>query len=126
MLKFIEEYTKRMFEAHSHKDAYIKAMKWIASNIIADTELQNTVINFEKTYNKETQLPVIIVHLSVSLKEKEHHDRHCRVCKEIHSSFFMNEETNCTWCKLVAYQNRLNDFIKNKKSWYKERLEKKL
>lgn len=126
MLKYIKEYEKRSFEARTHKDAYVKAMKWVASNIIADSELQNSVINFEKSYSKETQLPVIIVHLSVSLTEKEHRDRHCRVCKEIHSSFFMNEETNCAWCKAMAYQRRLDEFIKEKKSYYKERLDKKL
>lgn len=126
MLKYIEEYAKKIFSARTHKDAYVKAMKWVASNIIADTELQNSVISYEKKFDKETQLPVIIVHLSVSLEEKEHRDRNCRVCKEVHSSFFMNEETNCSWCKAVAYQNRLDEFIKNKKSYYKERLGKKL
>ena len=126
MLKYIEEYAKRVFEGGSHKEAYTKAMKWIATNIIADSELKNSIINIEKTQNKETQLPEIIVHLSVCLTEKEHRDRHCRVCREIHSSFFMNEETNCAWCKAMAYQRRLDEFIKNKKSYYKERLGKKI
>lgn len=126
MLKFIREYAKKTFEANSHKEAYIKAIKWIASNIISDSELHNTIISYEKSYNKESQLPVIIVHLNVSLEEKEHRDNNCKICKEVHSLFFMNEETNCAWCKAIAYQKRLDDLIKSKRSYYRERLGKKL
>lgn len=126
MLEYTKEYFKKEFVANSHKDAYMKAIKWIASNVISDVELSKSKISFEKSENKEKQLPTIIIHLSVCLNEKEQRDKNCKICKEIHSNFFMNEETNCGWCKTVAYQKRLDENIKIKRSFYRERLGKKL
>lgn len=120
---YTEEFASRKFTGKTMKDAYLKAVKWYASNVLAKDELRNVQVEYEKVHDEQS--PTIILHLYASLVEEEVRAAHCNICRESHKSFFINEETNCAWCKIKGYQNRMDQHIDIKKSYYKQLLERR-
>ena len=122
-LLYTEEFASRKFIAKTMKEAYLKAAKWYASNVLAKDELRSVQVEYEKV--PDEQSPTVILHLYCSLIEEEVRANHCTICKEAHKSFFISEETNCAWCKIKGYQNRMDQHIDIKKSYYKQLLERR-
>lgn len=122
MLKYSEEFMKKDFVGVSMKDAYLKACKWYASNVLAKDELHDVTVEYVKDY--ERQSPTVTIHLFVTMEEQEVRSAHCEICKEMHSHFYCNDETNCNWCNVKGYQNRCDQRIKVKKEWYKREVNK--
>lgn len=112
------QFAKKQFSAENMKAAYMKAVKWVASNIISKDELQDVLVKYEK----DKQFPTVTVRLFVSISEKEIRERHCKICKESHAHFYVNEHTNCDWCNTKAFQRRTDEMIKTKKAFYREKL----
>lgn len=110
----MRKYYKKRFVGSSTKEAYLNACKWVASNVIRIDELaRNTSIKYIKEEADE-QLPTITVILYAIVNEDEIRERHCKLCKETHSLFFINENCNCSWCNTSAYGRRCDDFLKKK------------
>ena len=116
MINYSEEFGRRKFVADNMKEAYLKACKWYATNVLAKDEMHEVSVSFEK----DKHSPTVTIHLSIVLKEKEVLDQHCQCCKEMHKSFFINEDTNCNRCSALAYQRRMQRKIGVKKTYYKE------
>lgn len=112
------QFAKKKFSANDMKSAYMKAVKWVASNVISKDELQDVVVKYEK----DKQSPTVTVHLFTTISEKEIRERHCKICKESHAHFYINEHTNCDWCNAKGFQRRADEMIKIKKQFYKEKL----
>lgn len=125
MSSYEQQYAKRTFSALTHKEAYMKAIKWIAKNIISNDELKDTEVKFVKDYMEGSKLPTITIILSVGIDEKEIKNQHCKCCKEFHKLFFINENCNCDWCNTKGFQDRCQFMLKGKKEYYKELLEGK-
>lgn len=121
MIKYTEEFFKKKFTADTMKEAYLKACKWYASNVLAKDEMQNVLVDFIKSTE---HLPTVTIHLSIGLGEKELREKNCEICREAHSHFFSTEETNCAWCKVSAYQKRTDDMLKVKLAYYRERIKR--
>ena len=121
MLTYSVPFMKKIFVAESQKKAQIKASKWLIKNVTCKDELKNVMITFDNKDNTSVTLT-----LSVGLDENTLRKRHCEICKEVHSSFFISENTNCSWCKIKAYQSRAAEIIKVQKQYYKELLKKSL
>ena len=119
-----EKFFSKKFSGETTKEAYMKAAKWVAKYVVAKDGLEQVTYNYEKL--KEEAAPTIQLTLYVSMNENEIQDRHCAICKESHSHFFISEETNCNWCKLLAYHKRKKDSIKVKKSYCGEMLRKNI
>lgn len=124
-LHFSQEFYRKSFTAEEMKDAYMKAIKWYATNVLSKDELHNVQVEFEKKTN-EQQLPTVVIHLFAVLSEKEVFDQHCQCCKEMHRSFFINENNNCNICAAAGYQNRLEQKIEIKRSYYAELIKKRM
>lgn len=123
-MKFTEQIFSKKFSDDNAKNAYLKACKWLAKNIISnEKELGDLSININRI---DEERPTYKITLSVHLDEKEVRERHCRICKESHNAFFINQETNCAWCNSSAYQRRLSESIKSKKEYYKTKLREML
>lgn len=122
MLKYSEEFMSKKFNGTNMKDAYMKAVKWYATNVLAKNELQEVTCSYEK----DKQSPIVIIHLYVTMGEEEVRQAHCQICKEAHASFFISEETNCAWCKIKGYQNRCDQRISVKKQYYKDLLNRRM
>ena len=111
-IHFSEEFYKRSFTANDMKSAYLKAVKWYASNVLSKAELQRVHVEFIK----DEQSPTITIHLFAVLDdEQEVFSQHCKCCEETHHSFFINENNNCNICAAKGYQNRMEQKIKIKR-----------
>lgn len=111
---YSKQFACKTFDGVTTKDAYMKAIKWYASNVIAKDELHEVQVEFIKGINQVT------IKLFVVLPEQVVRDNHCVMCKEMHKSFFINEATNCDACKVSAYQRRLEQKMSVKQQYYKE------
>lgn len=120
MMKYTEEFYCTRFKGKDRKDAYLRACKWYATNVLSKDELHNVHAEFEK----EEQSPTITLHLYITLYEDQVREEHCRICKEVHKSFLMNENVNCDECKLKGYQKRVDQKIAIKKAYYRELIER--
>lgn len=121
MLRFSEELLSMKFVGNNMKDAYMKAVKWYASNVLAKDELHNVCVEYEK----DKQSPTVTIHLYVTLEEEEVRQSHCNVCRDFHHSFFINEVENCNSCNVLGYQRRLEQKIKVKRDYYRELLRRR-
>lgn len=114
MLSLMEELLTKRFIGDNMKDAYMKAVKWYSTNVLARDELRNITVSFEK----DKQFPTITIHLYVSIVEEEVKQEHCNICKEFHHSFFINEVENCNNCSMSGYQRRIEQRLRIKKDAY--------
>lgn len=115
-----DKIVSRKFTGKNMKEAYLKACKWYSTNVLAKDELQNILANYEKVYDE--QFPTVILHLYVSISSDEVKIHHCNICKETHKAFYINEETNCNWCKINGYYERCKQKMELSKHYCKELL----
>ncbi len=113
-IKYSVEIMTKGFSADTMKEAYMIAVKWVSTNIISKDELKDITVSFKKEMRT---LPTIIVGLHMTLNEKELRDRHCEICRETHKTFFINENCNCSWCNVGAYQRRMEDMLRTKSEY---------
>lgn len=115
---YSKQFAQKTFKGTTTKDAYIKAVKWYASNVIARDELHEVQVEFVKGINQVT------LKLYATMSEQAVRDRHCEMCRETHKSFFINEANNCNVCNAGAYQRRLEQGMSAKHHYYKELFDK--
>lgn len=123
MIKYSHEFFKKSFTAGDMKSAYLSAVKWYSTNVLSKDEFVNVHVQFVK--ESKGEYPTITVHLfAVQDNEKDVMAQHCQCCKDMHKSFFINEDTHCSRCSALGFQNRLEQKINIKKDWYRELLRK--
>lgn len=122
MAKYTDVVYQKTFTAKTMKDAYLKACKWYASNVLSKDELHNIQVEYVKVNGE--QLPTITARLFVSIEEVDVKEHHCAICRESHSSFYISEETNCAWCKIAAFDRRLKQQLGIKKSYVKGKIDR--
>lgn len=116
MVRYVEKFDKKVFIGDSTKDAYLKACKWYATNVMAKGDEENIIVSYKKTADCEVTMT-----LSVQLG-KEIMDKHCTICHEAHSAFFLNNKEDCSKCNMLAFQKRIHEAMTTKKSYFKEKL----
>lgn len=125
MIKYSKEFYKKSFEAESMKKAYMLAVKWYATNVLSKAEFENVHVQFIK--DNEDKYPTVTIHLfAVQDGEEDVMEQHCQCCKEMHHSFFINEDTHCERCSALGFHKRIEKRIGIKKDYYKEMLKKRL
>ena len=123
MVGYCEKILTEKFTDKQSKKCYMKAVKWLALNIVSKPELNGQVVyNITKSFadNKYTYT----VEVYSKLDGQQVQERHCAICEETHNSFFVNHQQDCNNCNFKAYLNRKRDMIKVKNGWVKEQLEK--
>lgn len=111
---------KISFEDEDSKAAYLKACKWLASNIISKVEVGEMLYQVVKV--KDTDLPTFEVRLYISLDEGEFVKSTCDRCREFHSLFYLNQQFNCDACNMQAYRKQLETKLKIKRSHRKSQI----
>lgn len=114
-----QQLAKKTFRGVDQKDAYLKAAKWYASNILASDKFHDIMCE----YIKLTDGGVTLV-LWFTMSQQEIMDNHCQCCREMHHSFFINEDTHCDRCSAISFQKRLEWKMGIKLGYYKEILHK--
>lgn len=114
--------TKRFTSVNSKK-CYMKVVKWLALNVISKPQLaQQVTYTIVKSYGSGVY--VYTLEVFARLDGEQVKERHCAICKEVHSSFFINQESDCNNCKLCGYFNREHEMLHGKQQWVKEQIEK--
>lgn len=125
MIKYSKEFYKKSFTADNMKSAYLSAVKWYSTNVLSKVEFMNVHVQFVKDDKAES--PTVTIHLfSVLDGEQDVMTKHCECCKEMHRSFFINEDTCCSRCSALSFQKRLEQRINVKRDYYKQTLRKKM
>lgn len=119
---YSKEFFKKKFTGASMKGAYMNACKWYATNVISKDELHNVQVEFEK--NTGEQFPTVTIRLFAVLSEDELRDRHCKICREHHSAFYMRSTAPCDKCEANAYQRRTDDMLRVKLEYYRSLINK--
>lgn len=123
MISYSKEFYKKSFTAEDMKKAYMKAVKWYATNVLSKAEFKNVQVKFVKEDKGES--PTITIHLfAVQDGEKDVMEQHCQCCREAHHNFYMNANPICNQCSAKGFQARLEQRILIKEGWYKELLRK--
>lgn len=123
MVKYSREFYKKSFTAETMKEAYLSAVKWYSTNVLSKVEFVNVHVQFVK--ETENEFPTITIHLfAVQDGEQEVMKEHCSRCREMHSSFFINEDTHCDRCSALGFQNRLERGLNSKREWYRSLLKR--
>lgn len=123
-ITYSKEFFKKKFTADTMKDAYMNACKWYATNVLSKDELHNVQIEFEKGYD-EQQFPTVTIHLFATLDEETLRERHCAICREASSLFYLHSNSNCNKCEANAYQRRADNTLHVKIERYKELISKR-
>lgn len=113
-------FLRKEFYAENIKTAYLDACKWFASNVLA-SNLDSSRIFAE--YEKQEELDCVVLKVHAVLDETKEFKNLCEVCKAMHSSFFINENTECSRCTAGAYRRRLEQRLKIKSQYVKEVIE---
>lgn len=119
-IRYCQEFYTVKFRGKNMKDAYLRACKWYATNVLSKDELQDVQVKYEK----DEQSPTVTLHLFATLDENTVRFEHCNICKEVHKSFLCNETLHCSDCKLGGYQKRVDQKIEVKRLYYRELIER--
>lgn len=111
-------YSKK-FVGESNRQAYVKLMKWLYENIIScENDIQGLTYKIDKeAEDSENQPPTYKLSIFVSLPESDVRERHCTICREAHNSWFLNDSVDCNSCNKKAYCKRMDDLMKEKKTF---------
>lgn len=125
------DYSKRIlkkdFFDKGSKDAYMKVCRYLAENVISNADVSESIsYTISKGYDEEKGLHKFTLELYAKINETDVLTQHCKICKETHSSFFISEETNCNWCKINALQRRIEDKMKIKQKYIKEKMKNRI
>ena len=110
------------FSASESKDAYLKACRWVANNVVSKTtDIGETFWKIEKVLSTESKT-TFKLELYCTIDMKEETKKFCERCKSFHKSFFINENYNCSRCYMMASSEGTKTKLKNKKQYRKERM----
>lgn len=123
-ITYSKEFFKKKFVADTMKTAYMNACKWYATNVLSKDELHHVQVEFEKGQD-EQQFPTVTIHLFATLDEETLRERHCAICRETNSLFYMHTNNNCNKCEANAYQRRTDDMLRVKLEYYRELISKR-
>ena len=120
-MQTIEKYFEMIFKAETAKQAYLKACKWLATNIISKDELSETTWKTKKIEETATHASFKL-ELYCMLDDQEIAERFCTTCHDMHKSFFINEEYNCSRCNMITFRKRLKESLDVKKTYRKQKI----
>ena len=116
-IKYCKEFANKKFCGKNQKDAYLKAMKWYATNVLAKNKLHKAQFSVQKDGPQS-----VILHIYVTLDEDEVRSQQCDICRDMHKRLYGNNDCNCGWCNVKAYLVRLDDKLRIARDWYSEKL----
>lgn len=122
-ITYSKEFFKKKFTADTMKEAYMNACKWYATNVLSKDELHEVQVEFVK--DSDEQFPTITIHLFAVLDEIKLRERHCAICREAHTLFYMHNN-NCDKCEANAYQRRTDEMLRVKIEYYRELINKRI
>ena len=124
---YIQKFYEREFKAEDAKRAYLKASKFVASNIISKgskVEVSKVVWDVQRV--DDGDLPTFRLTLYYKFDDTEFMKRTCDACKEFHKSFYINENFNCDRCNKVGYEKNIQQTLLTAASYFRDLLDNEL
>lgn len=107
-----------LFTAGTEQEAYIKGCKKLAY-LIASKKYSNLSVKVERVKGNLSTFKFTIY---ANIDSKTEQKNFCKACKEYHSSFFINENYNCSRCNLRSFLERSENKLKDIKGFYKDKV----
>lgn len=106
---YIEKFYEREFRAENPKEAYLKACKFVASNIVnKGSKVEASKVTWDVSHVKNDEgLPTFRLTLYYKFDDTDFMQSTCNACKQFHKSFFINENYDCDRCKKVGYEKNI-------------------
>ena len=101
-----------------NKDAYLKGCKQYAT-YIASSKYQHLSLDVKQTGEKGKL--IFTIYASVNVSEEQ--SAFCKVCKNTHKLFYVNDSYNCSCCTLKSFLSRVEQKTRTQKSFYKKHIE---
>ena len=117
------KFYSKTFNANTTKDAYLKACKWVATNILANDEISKDVV---WKITKIKDLPSVELELYGLVNDAEHVRQFCGACKQFHTLFYINQQQNCNNCNMMAYRSQAEEKGRIKKNYKRTLLGEKV
>lgn len=117
-MKLAMKIASKSYTASSRKEAYLKGMKDLAKYIVMD----NISVKVEKVPGQENSL---VFTLFTNIDAGHEINNFCKMCREIHTAFFINEDYNCSRCNLRTFTSREEEKLRISKGFYKRKLKDK-
>lgn len=106
---YIEKFYEREFKAKDSKDAYLKACKFVAGNVVSkSSKVEVTKVTWDVVrVENGSDLPTFRLTLYYKFDDTQFMQQSCDACKQFHKSFFINENYNCSRCNKIGYENNI-------------------
>ena len=127
-MEYIQKFYEREFRDEDPKKAYLKASKFVASNIISKgskVEVSKVTWNVVKV-EAEGNLPTFRLTLYYKFDDTEFMKQSCEACKQFHKSFFINENFNCNRCNKVGYEKNIEQKLTIGTEYFKKQIDDEL
>lgn len=102
-----------VFSGISYEQAYLKGCKSLCK-AIQHSQITFNVSKLPDEGNEKSVQFDLFVNIDMSAAQKEF----CKVCKEFHCSFYINEEYNCARCNLRVYLRKLKGTANVSKGYF--------
>lgn len=124
----IKPFYEREFKAKKSKDAYLKACKFVASNIIsASSKVEVSKVTWDVVrVSNDDDLPTFRLTLYYKFDDTQFMKQTCEACKEFHKSFFINENYNCNRCNKVGYEKNVDQKLMIGSEYLRKQLDEEL
>lgn len=119
-MDFSQKVRSYIFVGVTPREAYITGCKQLAK-FIASSKYTNLSFKAQRIEGKSAFRFTIYTNLDLALSQKEF----CKICKEIHCSFFVNEEYNCSRCNMKSFLKRVKQKSNISKGFYLHRIKEK-
>lgn len=106
--------------SYSEKEAYIRGCKEFAK-YMANPKYKNITFKIERAPSVENEF-IFTMYTNLDLGEEQRN--YCKMCKEFHTSFFINESYNCNECRLQAFLQKAKQKAQISKGFYREKFDK--
>lgn len=113
----VEEFTDETM-----KGAYLKACKWLSTNVIAVNNSEYITFKIVKCESKfgENKVKLFIY---VTEEEETILQHNCNICKELNGKFYLNENKYmCYTCRIQPYRERIKEKLKRIKEGLRGRI----
>ena len=108
-------------EAESEKEAYIKGCKRMAK-YVASKKYKLISSKIDRIPGRANAFEFTLlsnIDLGSDMRE------FCKMCKEFHCSFYINEDYNCSRCNLKSFMEREQQKARVSKNYYKQEIQRK-
>ena len=108
-------------EAETEKEAYIKGCKKMAP-YVASKKYKLISYKIERIPGRENAFEfTLFTNMDLGSDMRDF----CKMCKEMHCAFYINEEYNCARCNLKTFMEREQQKARVSKSFYKKEIQRK-